>query len=657
MMTVALFFVVSSTLSPALNSTPSRDAAQAQGQGLEQESEHERDRVQSHLRLVEQLLRERAVALDDSQRRSRSRGLDALRRYLEAGVFPRNLDRPGRAPVFIDERGVPCAVAHLIIDSGRPDLAEGLRQTQNNRWLDTMVSDELSSWVATSGFSLDELRLIQPSYRYETRFEDPLLEAAYLCDTKKVLRLLDARGANQQTLDLALRAVAPNANWDTVERKVSVGVSYEAPPRTENGIPLVRALLKRGANPNSLTPLPPRRGRFSGDIQPVARSIVFDTKDPEVRAILVKAGGRLTDHDRLIEAVEAGDGTAVKGLLDVIPQPEPGALCAAYENAWRNDVHVIRVLLDSKRFDVQAECPRYVMNQVLVRPVLAVEVLSRGFALRDQYHWDTVARAVVGDFDDHRPRLPRSQLDTLVVALEQQKALATTSTVTVSTVRHTARLQAFVAVMVRIGLRLEPGRQLAEALSQLDEKPLTPMDATRIHALVTLGADLNADAGGLTPVGWAVLRRDPSLLSLLLARGAAPNSAPSAMCPPLAMAIENDDAVVVSLLLAHQADPAATYDRGPGSCVTPQRQGGYAFEVAPISSMTMSPAIKDLLATPPASIDVAALNISAFTGADTAVESSGKKTFWSCTSAPPTPWVLASVLAAVAAARSKRRRQ
>src|SRR5262245_10437130 len=44
--------------------------------------------------------------------------IERLRAYREAGVFPRNLTRPALANIFVDERGVRCAVANLATLDG-----------------------------------------------------------------------------------------------------------------------------------------------------------------------------------------------------------------------------------------------------------------------------------------------------------------------------------------------------------------------------------------------------------------------------------------------------------------------------------------------------------------------------------------------------------
>ena len=142
------------------------------------------ERVRSHLELVEHLLRAQPAPSPEFEA-ARHRNLDTLHRYWQRGEFPRNTTTPGaRNPTFIDDRGVACAAAAVIIGSGHEALARRISATRNDWYLDEMVGDtQLEAWVAGSGLRFGELRLIQPTYPYQPRYpDDPLLEAAHLGD-------------------------------------------------------------------------------------------------------------------------------------------------------------------------------------------------------------------------------------------------------------------------------------------------------------------------------------------------------------------------------------------------------------------------------------------------------------------------------------------
>lgn len=123
-------------------------------------------RITAHLRRVEALLRARDVSDLPSELQQRRRaGLDALHAYVVAGRYPHNDDFAGRlVPYFIDDAGRACAVAHIVISSGHAELARAVARSQNNAHLREMRVPGLAEWIGSSGFTFDELALIQPEY-------------------------------------------------------------------------------------------------------------------------------------------------------------------------------------------------------------------------------------------------------------------------------------------------------------------------------------------------------------------------------------------------------------------------------------------------------------------------------------------------------------
>lgn len=121
--------------------------------------------IQQHLLLVHDILASRSTAgLSAVQRQNRSESLQHLHEYAQRGIFPQNITHPGRRPVFIDHRGVHCAVGYLIKRSGHPGLSRHISESMNYHYLKDMEDNWLSEWVAQSGFSVDELAWIQPGY-------------------------------------------------------------------------------------------------------------------------------------------------------------------------------------------------------------------------------------------------------------------------------------------------------------------------------------------------------------------------------------------------------------------------------------------------------------------------------------------------------------
>jgi hypothetical protein len=124
-------------------------------------------RIQTHLAYVLDRLSARDVTvLPRATRDRRAAALASLARYTARGVFPERTDDgyPGRRPRFIDARGVHCAVGHLIADSGSPELARAIHATHEYAYVRDIQVPELLAWATATGFTVDELAMIQPSY-------------------------------------------------------------------------------------------------------------------------------------------------------------------------------------------------------------------------------------------------------------------------------------------------------------------------------------------------------------------------------------------------------------------------------------------------------------------------------------------------------------
>ncbi len=130
------------------------------------------DWIQQHLFLVHQSLSKVDVSnLNEAQRRNREKSLKDLLGYAINKEFPQNRSYVGRRPVFIDHRGVHCAVGYLIKKSENSELSNRISQNMNYDYLRDMQDDGLNKWVQQSGFSLAELAWIQPGYFQPVNFE------------------------------------------------------------------------------------------------------------------------------------------------------------------------------------------------------------------------------------------------------------------------------------------------------------------------------------------------------------------------------------------------------------------------------------------------------------------------------------------------------
>src|SRR6185312_2522428 len=91
--------------------------------------------------------------------------LDALDAYVAAGEFPASETDHGLLPTFLDSNGVRCAVAHLVETSAGTAAMTALDRDHHNDYIAGLTSDSrFVAWADDSGFTLEELAWIQPSY-------------------------------------------------------------------------------------------------------------------------------------------------------------------------------------------------------------------------------------------------------------------------------------------------------------------------------------------------------------------------------------------------------------------------------------------------------------------------------------------------------------
>ncbi len=156
----------------------------------------EQQLIQFHLQETEKLLRSRSTAhLTAHQKLQRAKLLDILHGYWLTGNFPKNTLHQNRQPYFIDDFNTYCAVGYLMLQSGADAVAKEINKTQNYNYLTDITHPELMNWVQQSGFSFDELALIQPGYpgdhpSYITEIHYNNIGA----DVNEYIEILDAGG-------------------------------------------------------------------------------------------------------------------------------------------------------------------------------------------------------------------------------------------------------------------------------------------------------------------------------------------------------------------------------------------------------------------------------------------------------------------------------
>jgi hypothetical protein len=125
----------------------------------------EQQLIQFHLQQTELLLRSRDVSkFSTTLKVQRLKNLDILHGYWNKGLFPINDMHEGRQPYFIDKNNTYCAVGYIMQQTGADEMAKEINATQNYSYLLDIQHPKLMSWIAQSGFTLDELALIQPAY-------------------------------------------------------------------------------------------------------------------------------------------------------------------------------------------------------------------------------------------------------------------------------------------------------------------------------------------------------------------------------------------------------------------------------------------------------------------------------------------------------------
>ena len=130
------------------------------------------DRIQMHLKLVLNHLKLNPPKnLDVSQVERRKVLLNTLEDYADNKVFPTNHFHPQRQPYFVDNYGVHCAVGQLMAVSGKDELVAEIRKKYNYSYLEEMPTPPLQTWAKENGFTLEELKWIQPNYPPNTNIQ------------------------------------------------------------------------------------------------------------------------------------------------------------------------------------------------------------------------------------------------------------------------------------------------------------------------------------------------------------------------------------------------------------------------------------------------------------------------------------------------------
>lgn len=270
------------------------------------------------------------AGLDAAQKVTRALLLDELEGYADRGVFPQNRHSPGeRRPTFVDDNGVLCAVAHLLDLTGQGALALEVRDSNNTATVAELAGDErFAAWARATGFTLEELAVVQPNYCSIARYSCVCRGAHPLEDNEAVVVLaisegdptgmVEVREVIEARVELPLglvKARTDSGGYLSVKEPVLARVSYvedlgllqidEVYSAIDGGVPcgawaspalpigraeLLRALLSAGGGAcrDYLMSLDPRWAETGLEIDPVAArcfrvgpktpSTAFDTR-------------------------------------------------------------------------------------------------------------------------------------------------------------------------------------------------------------------------------------------------------------------------------------------------------------------------------------------------------------------------------------------
>ncbi len=127
----------------------------------------EQDRVRQHLEgALAQLTTIEPAGLTEQQRAHRANALAVLREYIDRGEFPSNPGVP-LTPVFVDARGVRCAMGEVLAKLGGEDIVRHVQQTRNLATVGELRDEPgLVALLTEHGLTPEEAALVQPTYEY-----------------------------------------------------------------------------------------------------------------------------------------------------------------------------------------------------------------------------------------------------------------------------------------------------------------------------------------------------------------------------------------------------------------------------------------------------------------------------------------------------------
>lgn len=148
---------------------------------------------------------------------NRNHNLAAFRAYEKAGVFPSNVYLQSELNVWRDEDFHFCAAATIIRASGKIGLVDAVAEQNNFIELADVQQGPLMDWILTSGFTQEELVLVQRPFRPVTKpvtmpAVAPDLKTAETARLKKLYKQIEAKlvANRKRSIETALDVLMKN---------------------------------------------------------------------------------------------------------------------------------------------------------------------------------------------------------------------------------------------------------------------------------------------------------------------------------------------------------------------------------------------------------------------------------------------------------------
>lgn len=134
--------------------------------GIQPEGVADKERIQTHLAYVEDLLRTSNVDhLTAIQRDNRNKVVNILNNYWNQGKFPSDFEHEdARRPCFIDRQGTLCALGFLMKETEGLEMAQAINDGHQFAYVSEMNLPELAVWADRYGLSRRECAMVQPTY-------------------------------------------------------------------------------------------------------------------------------------------------------------------------------------------------------------------------------------------------------------------------------------------------------------------------------------------------------------------------------------------------------------------------------------------------------------------------------------------------------------